>query len=58
MDEIRDLIFENYYEQIGFSKESNYCSIQRLKKKDLLLANKLLEKVPDSCNAKNTINPL
>ena len=38
-------MIENYYKQIGFSKENSYCSMKRLKKKDLLLlANKLREK--------------
>ena len=57
VNDMRDFIFENYYKQIGFSKESSYCSLIRLKKKDLLLlANKLIEKVADPCNAKNTMN--
>ena len=43
--EIKNFIFENYYKRIGFSKESSYHSIERLKKKDLLLlANKLIKK--------------
>ena len=50
---IKYFIFGNYYKQIGFSKEGSYCSMKRLKRKDLLLlANKLIDKVPDSCNAK------
>ena len=49
----REFIFENYYKRIGFSQEESYYSMKRLKRKDLLLlANKLMEKVPDSCNAK------
>ena len=53
VNEIRELIFENYYKQIGFSKENSYYSMKRLKKKDLsLLANKLIETVPDLRNAK------
>ena len=52
INEIRDFIFENYYKQIGFSKESSYYSVKRLKRTDLLLlANKLIEKVPDPQNA-------
>ena len=31
--EIRDFIFENYYKQIGFSKESGYYSMKHFKKK-------------------------
>ena len=51
--EIRDFIFENYYKQIESSKENSYYSMKRLKRKDLLLlANKLVEKKPDPCNAK------
>ena len=53
VNEIRDCIFENYYKQIGFSKENSYCSMKHLKRKDLLLlANNLIEKVTDPCNAK------
>ena len=53
VNEIRDFIFENYYKRIGFSKESSYYSMKCLKRKDLLLlANKLIEKVPDPRNAK------
>ena len=53
VNEIRDFIFENYYERIGFSKKNSYYSTKRLKKKDLLLlASKLIEKIPDPCNAK------
>ena len=53
VNEIRDFIFENYYKRIGFSKESSYYSMKCLKRKDLLLlTNKLIEKVPDPCNAK------
>ena len=50
---MRDFIFENYYKQIGFSKEESYYSMKHLKRKDLLLlVNKLIEKVPDRRNAK------
>ena len=53
VNDIRDFIFENYYKRIGFSKESNYYSTKHLKRKDLfLLANKLIENVPDPRNAK------
>ena len=31
-NEIRDFIFENYYKQIGFSKENSYYSMQHQKK--------------------------
>ena len=53
VNDIGDFIFENYYKQIGFSKEDSYYSMKPLKRKDLLLlANKLIEKVPDPHNAK------
>ena len=53
VNEIRDLIFENYYKRIGFVQERSYSSTKRLTKKDLLLlANKLIEKIPDPRNAK------
>ena len=37
VNDIRDFIFENYYKEIGFSKESSYSSMKHLKRKDLLL---------------------
>ena len=53
VNEIRDFIFENYYKRIPFSKENSYYSMKHLKREDLLLfANKLIEKIPDPCNAK------
>ena len=53
VNDIRDFIFKNYYKRIGFLKEGRYYSMKRLKRKDLLLlANKLIEKVPDPRNAK------
>ena len=40
----RDFIFENYYKQIEFVEKSSYYSMERLKRKDLLLlATKLME---------------
>ena len=47
-----DFIFENYYKRIWFSKGNSYYSMKRLKKKFVLLATKLTEKIPDSRNAK------
>ena len=45
--------FGNYYKRIGFVKERSYYSMGYLKKKDLLLlAIKLMKKIPDPCNAK------
>ena len=53
VSEIRDIIVEDYYKRIGFSKENSYYSMKLLKKKDLLLlANKLIEKIPNPRNAK------
>ena len=53
INEISNFVFENYFKSIGFSKESSYYQIKHLKRKDLLLlANKLIGKVPDGCNAK------
>ena len=37
VNDIIDFIYENYYKQIGFSKEDCYRSLKRLKKEDLLL---------------------
>ena len=52
-NDIRDFIFENYYKQIGVSKEESCCSLKRLKKEKLLfLANKLIKNRPNPCNAK------
>ena len=51
--EIRDFIFKNYHKQIGYSTEKSYSSMKHLKRKYLLLlANKLIEKMSDHCNAK------
>ena len=51
---VNDFFFEHYYKRIGFSKENSYYSKKFLKKKidSLLLANKLIEKIPDPRNAK------
>ena len=53
ISEIKDFIFENYYKRIGFSKEISYYLMKPLKKRKdlLLLANKLIEKIPDPRNA-------
>ena len=51
VNEIRGFIFKNYYKRIGFSKDNNYYLMKRLKNKDLF-ATKLIEKIPDPCNAK------
>ena len=52
VNDIGEFIFENYYKKIGFSKESNYYPMKRLKRRDLLLfVNKFIQKIPDPCNA-------
>ena len=51
VNEIRDFSFEDYYKQIGFSKENSYYSMRRLKKNLLLLATKLIKKIPHRRNA-------
>ena len=54
VNEFREFIFENYYERIGFSKETVIIQWSAWgKKKDLLLlVNKLMGKIPNPCNAK------
>ena len=50
---VKNLIFENYYKRIGFSKESIYHSMKRLNNKYLLLlTNKLIKNIPVSHNGK------
>ena len=51
--ELKNFIYENYYRQVWFPKESNHYSIKYQRKKDLLwLAIKLTVKIPDATNAK------
>ena len=51
--EVRDFIFENYNKRIGFLRKEVFIQWNTWKKKDLLLlANKLIEKIPDPPNAK------
>ena len=58
-NEIRDFIFEKYYEWIGFSKENSYYLIKRLKTKySLLLTNNLIEKNLTLAMLKKAINHL
>ena len=55
--ELGDFIFENYYKQIGYVKESGCYSMKRLKRKDLLLlATKLIGKIAYSSNVKEYYN--
>ena len=48
VNELRDFIFQNYFKRI----ERSYDLMKRLKKKLLLLATKLIEKMHDPHNAK------
>ena len=41
VNEIRDLSLENYYKRIVLPKENSQYSIKRLKRKDLLLLEKI-----------------
>ena len=52
VNELRYFIFEKYYTRAGFVKERSYCSMKGLKKRYLLLATKLIEKIPNPGNAK------
>ena len=53
VNEIRDLIFENFYKWIGFSKKNPVIIQWNIRKKDLqLFAIKLTEKKLDSHNGK------
>ena len=46
--ELRDVIYENYYRQTGFTKENSNYSMKHQKKKDLLsFATKLIKKFED-----------
>ena len=57
-NELRDFIFENYYKRIGFVKKKLFFNETFKKKQLLLLATKLIEKIPDPCNTKKIINHL
>ena len=50
--ELRDFIYENYYIQIGFTKENSCYSVKYQNKELLLFATKLIEKVPDPSKTK------
>ena len=56
VNEIRDFIFENYYLDICILRTMIWIFLGKqlfLRKADLLLlVNKLIEKIPDPCNAK------
>ena len=38
---IKDFIYENYYSQIGFTKENSYYSIERQKKGLTIICNQI-----------------
>ena len=59
-NEIRDFIFENCYKRIGFSKENSFCSMKRLKKKEIIVACKQINRKKYLILAmlNNTINHL
>ena len=44
VNELRNFIFENYYKQIGFVKESSYYSMKCLKKRDVIACNQINRK--------------
>ena len=47
-----DFIYENYFSQIGLTKENSYYSIKSQKKDLLLFAPKLFETIPDPSKTK------
>ena len=52
LNKFRYFIYENYHKQIGFLKETSYNSVKQTKKNNLLLlATKLIEKIPYLTNA-------
>ena len=51
--EMKDCIFGNYEQQIGFANKNSYYSIKHQKKTNIqLLETKLAENIPDTLNAK------
>ena len=44
VNEIREFVFEDYHKRIGFSKESSYYSVKRLKKKSFIVACKQINR--------------
>ena len=52
LNKFRYFIYENYHKQIEFLKETSYNSVKQTKKNNLLLlATKLIEKIPYLANA-------
>ena len=53
VNQIKGIIFENYYKRIVFLNKNCCYPMKTLKQKDLLfIATKLIEKIPDHRNAK------
>ena len=49
VNEIRDFIFENYDERMGFSKKNSYYLMKDLKKKRFVVAYKQINKYNSQC---------
>ena len=60
INEVKNFIFENYYKQIGFSKEISYYLMKRLNKKRFIVVRYQInkEKYLILVMLKNTINHL
>ena len=60
INEVKNFIFENFYKQIGFSKESSYYLMKRLNKKRFIVVRYQInkEKYLILVMLKNTINHL
>ena len=56
VNELRDSVFENYYKRIAFVNKSSYDSLKCSRKKMLLPATKLKEKIANPSNAKEYYN--
>ena len=53
IEKLKVFLFENYYRRIALTKENSYYSMKHHKKQDLLLlATKLIEKIPDASSDK------
>ena len=48
--ELKDFIFQNYHQQMGFAKENIYYSIKHLEKKFTIVYNCINKKIPDPSN--------
>ena len=52
VNELRSLIFENYYKRIEFVKEKTHHSMKHLKKRFFVACNQLIEQIAHPVNAK------